>query len=690
MIQTVVEIKKIRNMGLVAHIDAGKTTTTERILFYTGRIHRIGEVDEGTATMDWMIQERERGITITSAATVCLWKDYTFNLIDTPGHVDFTAEVERSLRVLDGAIIIFDVVNGVEPQSETVWRQADRYSVPRIIFVNKFDRVGADFAETIAQIKKKLNAAPILVQLPCGKESGFKGVFDLVLDKYYSWDDENSKSFNTTNVPDEFKQQVKKYREKLIEQLANIDETVAEKYLHNETLTVEEIKAAVRKATITCKYFPVFCGTSLKNKGIQPLLDGVIDYLPSPADMPPTAGTNPETEKPEIRLPNEDDPFSALIFKIQIDPYVGRIAFIRIYSGKITSGETVYCPRTEKMERISRILRMHANNREEIKEAIAGDIVCIVGLRGMSTGDTICDSKKPIVLESMDFPEAVIWVSIEPKTTADEEKLSYALGRLTEEDPTFRVKVDKETSQTIISGMGELHLEIIIDRIAREFNVDARVGKPQVAYRESITRKVIEETKYIRQSGGRGQYGHVEIQFEPNTEGYEFVNKVKGGNVPREYVPAVEKGIKEALESGPIAGYQVINVKATLIDGSYHEVDSSELAFKMAAAICSRDAFRKSAPILLEPIMKISIITPDSFVGDVMADLNARRGRITNMETKGTLHYITGTAPLSEMFGYATVIRSLSQGRASYTMEPAHYEQVPKNILEDIIPAVVV
>jgi elongation factor G len=594
------------------------------------------------------------------------------------------------LRVLDGAIIIFDVVNGVEPQSETVWRQADHYSVPRIIYVNKFDRVGADFAETISQIKKKLNAVPMLVHLPCGKESGFTGVFDIVEEKYYMWPDDDSKSFSALEIPEEFKKQVKKYREKLIEQLADIDENITDKYLHGEQITVEEIKASIRKATVSVRYFPVFCGSSLKNKGIQPLLDGVVDYLPAPIDMPPVKGQNPDTGKEEKRLPNDSESFSALIFKIQIDPYVGRIAFTRIYSGKVESGESVYSSRTGKTERISRILRMHANVREEIKEAYAGDIVAIVGLRGMSTGDTICDMNKPITLESVRFPEAVIWVSIEPKTKADEEKLSYALGRLTEEDPTFRVKVDKETGQTIISGMGELHLEIIIDRIAREFNVDARVGKPQVAYRETITAKIEEEGRYIRQSGGRGQYGHVCIEFEPMESGFEFVNKIKGGDIPREYIPAVEKGVIEGFETGPLAGYPVINVKATLVDGSYHEVDSSELAFKMAAAICVREALRKANPALLEPIMKVNIIVPDAFIGDIMADLNARRGRIMSMETKGNLHYVVSTVPLSEMFGYATVIRSLSQGRASYAMEPSHYEEVPKHILESIIPEVLV
>jgi len=680
-------LDKIRNIGLVAHIDAGKTTTTERILYYTGRIHRIGEVHEGTATMDWMVQERERGITIQSAATTSYWKDCQINIIDTPGHVDFTMEVERSLRILDGCIVIFDGANGVEPQSETVWRQASRYHVPRLIFVNKMDRIGADFQDTIAQIKKKLIAEPLVMQLPLGKDEHLMGVIDILEEKAYVWEEEKTADmgYETKEIPEEYKAEVKKCRDILFEKMAEIEESIMTKFVAGEQPTNQELKAAVRKATIACKFFPVFCGSSFKNRGVQPILDAVIDYLPSPADLQDIHGLNPFTGKEEPRAHSTEGPFAALAFKIQVDPFIGRLVYIRVYSGKITSGEIVYNTRKSKQERISRIMRMHANTRAEIKECKAGDIVAIVGLKDTNTGDTVCDRKFPISFEQMHFPEPVISVAVEPKTKADSEKLSYALGRLTEEDPTFRLKIDEETSQTIISGMGELHLEIAIDRLKREFNVDAKVGNPQVAYRETITKKVEAEGKYIKQSGGRGQYGHAEIELEPAAE-FEFVDKIKGGSVPKEYIPAIEQGIVEAMTRGPLAGYPLINCKVTLVDGSYHEVDSSEMAFKMAGSMALQAASKKAGPILLEPIMKIEVVTPEEFIGDVMADLNSRRGKIESMENKNGLCTISGHVPLAQIFGYATTLRSLSQGRANYSMEPAQYERVPKNISDGLLP----
>jgi len=683
-------IEKIRNIGFVAHIDAGKTTTTERILYYTGRIHRIGEVDEGTATMDWMEQEKERGITITSAATFCRWKDCEINIIDTPGHVDFTVEVERSLRVLDGCVVIFDGVNGVEPQSETVWHQADKYKVPRLIFVNKLDRTGADFDFVIEHIKKRLNVKPIPIQIPFGKGSDFSGVIDLIKEKLYLWPSESETNIEVEEVPEEYKDIVKKLREKIIEQLSEIDENLMSKFVHNESIDIKEVNSAIRKATISCKYFPVLCGSSLKNKGIQPLLDAIVEYLPSPVDIPPVKGINPLTEKEEIRKANENEAFSALAFKVQIDPYIGRLVYLRVYSGKILTGSAIYNSRRNKNERISKILRMHANIKEEVKKMQAGDIVAVAGLKNTFTGDTLCDRKHPISFEQIHFPEPVIWVAVEPKTKAEQEKLSYALSKISEEDPTFKLRVDNETGQTIIAGMGELHLDIVVDRIKREFKVDARVGKPQVAYRETIYTKVQEEAKYIKQTGGRGQYGHVCLELEPYNNGFEFVNKIKGGAIPIEYIPAIEQGVKEGMESGPLAGYPLINVKVTLVDGSYHEVDSSDLAFRIAARTAVIEGAKKANPVLLEPVMKLEVITPEEFIGDIISDLNARRGRIKEMESKGNLYFIYGFVPLSEMFGYATVLRSLSQGRAIYNMEPAHYEEVPKAIAESLISPVVV
>ncbi len=683
-------IGKIRNIGIVAHIDAGKTTTTERILYYTGRIRRIGEVDEGTATMDWMEQEKERGITITSAATYCRWKDCEINIIDTPGHVDFTAEVERSLRVLDGCVIIFDGVNGVEPQSETVWHQADKYNVPRIIFVNKLDRTGADFDYVVEHIKKRLNVKPIAIQIPFGRESNFTGVIDLIKEKLNIWTDDLGVEIEIREIPEEYKNIVRISREKLIEQLSEIDEVLMDKFIHNKQIEDKDIYSALRKATIKCRYFPVLCGSSLKNKGIQPLLDAIVEYLPSPQDIPSVKGINPWTGKEEIRKPSIDEPFSALVFKVQIDPYIGRLVFLRVYSGKLLSGSAVYNSRKNKNERISKILRMHANLKEEIKIMEAGDIVAVAGLKNTFTGETLCDRKHPISFEQINFPEPVIWVAVEPKTKAEQDKLSYALSKIAEEDPTFKLRVDSETGQTIIAGMGELHLDIIIDRIKREFKVNSRVGKPEVAYRETITRKILEESKYIKQSGGKGQYGHVCLELEPNNNGFVFVNKIKGGAIPIDFIPAIEQGVKEGLESGPLAGYPLINVKVTLVDGSYHEVDSSDLAFKIAARNAIHEGTKKAGPVILEPIMKLEVVTPEEFIGDIISDLNARRGKIKEMETKNRLYFIYSFVPLSELFGYATVLRSLSQGRAIYNMEPAHYEEVPKVIVERLISPIVV
>lgn len=674
----------------MAHIDAGKTTTTERILYYTGVSYKMGEVDEGTAIMDWMVQEQERGITITSAATTCFWKDHRINIIDTPGHVDFTIEVERSLRVLDGAIAIFDSVAGVEPQSETVWRQANKYKVPRIAFMNKMDRMGADFYMSINSMIERLGANPVPIQIPIGKEGGFRGPVDLVKMKAYYFDDETlGAKFVEEEIPQELLPVAKEYREKMIETIADYDENVMEKYLSGEPIREEEIKRAIRKATIGMWITPVLCGAAFRNKGIQLLLDAVVDYLPSPLDIPPVKGIDPKTGLEIERKAKDNEPFSALAFKIMTDPFVGQLTFIRVYSGTLKSGAHVYNPKRGTKERIGRLLKMHANKREEIKEVYAGDIAAVVGLRAM-TGDTLCSEDKPIMLESMEFPEPVISVAIEPKTKADEEKLSLSLSKLAQEDPSFKVSVDDETNQTIISGMGELHLEIIVDRLMREFKVDANVGKPQVAYRETIRSKVRAEGKYVRQTGGRGQYGHVVLELEPleRGKGFKFENKIVGGVVPKEYIPAVEKGVKEAMESGILAGYPVVDVKASLFDGSYHEVDSSEMAFKIAGSMAFKEGTKKANPVLLEPIMAVEVVVPDEYMGDVIGDLNAKRGKIQRMQMRGKAQVIGALVPLSEMFGYATDLRSKTQGRATYTMQFSHYEEVPKHISDEIIAKV--
>ncbi|MFN3550612.1 MAG: elongation factor G [Endomicrobiia bacterium] len=678
-------VEKIRNIGIVAHIDAGKTTTTERILFYTGRIYKLGEVDEGTATMDWMPQEKERGITITSAATYCVWKDYQINIIDTPGHVDFTIEVERSLRVLDGCIVIFDAANGVEPQSETVWHQADRYEVPRIVFVNKMDRVGADFEDTVNQIKKKLNSLPLVVQLPIGSADEFKGIIDVINLCAYIWDDEEGKIFHKTEVPQEYKEKTLFYRKKLIEKIIDFDDHIADKYLKNEEITSDEIKSVIRKLTINNTAVAVFCGSAYKNCGIQLLLDGVCDYLPSPLECK-VEGIDVETQQKKYIKKSEDEILCGLVFKVQTDKYFGKLLYTRIYSGKLKVNDMIYNPRTNKTERLGRIVRLHAQQKEDIKEAYFGDIVGLIGLKNFSTGDTICSKKHPILVESIHIPEPVIWEKIEPKTKMDEEKLAYALNNFLEEDPTLRLKVDHETGDTIIAGMGELHLEIIVDRLKREYAVEVRTSKPQVAYREYLTENIVEEGKYIKQSGGKGQYGHVVLEFNPleRNSGVKFVNKIYGGKIPKEYFPAIENGVKEALESGPIAGYPVIDIEVALIDGSYHEVDSSEIAFKMAAEIAVKNAYKKSQAILLEPIMKVEVTTSDEYLGEVLSDFSSRRGKVVNMEAKGHMYHIRANVPLAEIFGYATVLRSLTQGRASYTMEFSHYEEVPKQILEKL------
>lgn len=687
---TRISLERTRNIGIMAHIDAGKTTTTERVLYYTGVSYKMGEVHEGTAVMDWMVQEQERGITITSAATTCFWKDHRINIIDTPGHVDFTIEVERSLRVLDGAIAVFDSVAGVEPQSETVWRQANKYNVPRIAFMNKMDRVGADFFMSVDSMVERLGANPVSVQIPIGKESGFRGPVDLVRMKACYFNDEAlGAKFVEEEIPKELLPSAKKFREKMIEAIADYDETIMEKYLSGEAIKEDEIKKALRKATIDMKITPVICGSAFKNKGVQQLLDAVIDYLPSPLDIPPVKGIDPETGQEVERNASDDEPFSALAFKIMTDPFVGQLTFIRVYSGTLKSGSYIYNAKKGTKERVGRLLKMHANKREDIKEVYAGDIAAVVGLRAM-TGDTLCIEDKPIMLEAMEFPEPVIAVAIEPKTKADEEKLSLSLGKLAQEDPSFKVSTDDETGQTIISGMGELHLEIIVDRLMREFKVDANVGKPQVAYRETIRTKTKGEGKYIRQTGGRGQYGHVLLEIEPVEpgKGFKFENKIVGGAIPREYIPAVEKGVKEAMEAGILAGYPVVDVKATLFDGSYHEVDSSEMAFKIAGSMAFKECTRKAHPVLLEPIMAVEVVVPDEYMGDVIGDLNSRRGKIQRMQIRGKAEVIGALVPLSEMFGYATDLRSKTQGRATYTMQFFHYEEVPKNISDEIIAKV--
>ena len=681
-------LEKTRNIGIMAHIDAGKTTTTERILYYTGINYKIGEVHDGTATMDWMEQEQERGITITSAATTCFWDDNRINIIDTPGHVDFTAEVERSLRVLDGAVALFCAVGGVEPQSETVWRQADKYHVPRLAFVNKMDRPGADFQRCMDMMRSRLHANPVAIQIPLGAEDTFRGVIDLIGNKAIVYLDETlGAEYAVEEVPEEYKEKVRQYREKLIEAASEADEKLFEKYVNGEQISGAELKAAIRKATIAIKLTPVLCGSSFKNKGVQPLLDAVISFLPSPIDIPPVQGLTPDRSAPEVRKVDDKEPFSALVFKIMTDPFVGQLAFFRVYSGALLSGAHVQNSTKQRRERIGRLLKMHANKREEIKEVYAGDIAAAVGLRDVTTGDTICDENKAILLEAMDFPEPVIAVAIEPKTKADQEKMGVALGRLAQEDPTFRIHTDEDTNQTIIAGMGELHLEIIVDRMMREFNVGANVGKPQVAYKETIRRKAEGEGKHIKQTGGHGQYGHAQITVEPSGVGVGFVFKdaTKGGSIPKEFIRPIEQGIKEAMQTGVLAGYEVKDIKVTLVDGSYHDVDSSEMAFKIAGSMAFKDGCRRASPALLEPVMKVEVVLPDEYMGDIIGDLNSRRGRIEGMEARLGTQIIKALVPLSSMFGYATDMRSRTQGRATYTMHFAHYEEVPKQIADEII-----
>jgi elongation factor G len=682
-----VALEKTRNIGIMAHIDAGKTTTTERILFYTGKIHKLGETHEGAAEMDWMEQEQERGITITSAATTCMWNDHRINVIDTPGHVDFTVEVERSLRVLDGAVALFCAKGGVEPQSETVWRQADKYGVPRLAFINKMDIVGADFFRAVEMIRERLKANPIPVQLPIGKEDTFRGVVDLINMNARIYNDDLGEDVETTSIPDDMIDLANEYREKLVEAVAEIDEDLMMKYLEGEEITNEELIQGIRKATIEVHITPVLCGSSYKNKGVQPLLDGIIDYLPSPVDIPSIKGIGVDSEEEEERKADDNEPFSALAFKIVADPYVGKLAYFRVYSGSLKAGSYVYNSTKGKKERIGRLLLMHANKREEVDEVFAGDIAAAVGLKDTGTGETLCDEDNPIVLETMDFPEPVIHVAIEPKTKASQDKLITALAKLAEEDPTFKTYTDDETGQTIIAGMGELHLEIIVDRLLREFKVEANVGNPQVAYKESITTSAEAETKYARQSGGRGQYGHVKIRIEPQEPGagYEFVNAIVGGVIPKEYINSVNAGIQDAMEAGVVGGYQVLDVKVTLYDGSYHEVDSSEMAFKIAGSMAFKEAMSKAKPVLLEPMMKVEVIIPEEYMGDVMGDINSRRGRIEGMELRSGAQVVNAFVPLSEMFGYATDLRSNTQGRGVYSMQFDHYEQVPNSIAEKVL-----
>ena len=696
-----VSLQMTRNIGIMAHIDAGKTTTTERILYYTGINHKIGEVHDGAATMDWMEQEQERGITITSAATTCYWSHtetqhdpalfkknrHRINIIDTPGHVDFTVEVQRSLRVLDGSVTVLAAKGGVEPQSETVWRQADEYKVPRMVYVNKMDTMGADFFRCVQMLHDRLHANGVPIQLPIGQEDTFKGIVDLIdmkADVYY---DDMGNDVRVEEIPEDMKEQAQEYHDKLIEAVAETDEDLMMKYLEGEELTKEEIKAALRKATISNEIVPVTCGSSYKNRGVQKLLDAIVDYMPAPTDVPAIKGTNPETGEEEERISSDDEPFSALAFKIMTDPFVGKLCFFRVYSGKLDAGTTVYNSVKDQNERIGRILQMHANHRKDIDTVYAGDIAAAVGLKNTTTGDTLCDEKAPIVLESMNFPEPVIRVAIEPKTKAGSEKMGIALAKLAEEDPTFKTWTDEETGQTIIAGMGELHLEIIVDRLLREFKVEANVGAPQVAYRETIRKAANQETKYARQSGGKGQYGHVKIKIEPNEpgKGYEFVNAIVGGAIPKEYIPAVDSGIQGAMKAGVLAGYPVVDVKVTLWDGSYHEVDSSEMAFSIAGSMAFKEAMRKADPIITEPIMKVAVIVPDEYLGDVIGDLNARRGQIQGMEAMAGTQRVNAMVPLAQMFGYATDLRSKTQGRGQYSMEPAEYQQVPKNIADKII-----
>ncbi|KHE72255.1 elongation factor G [Halobacillus sp. BBL2006] len=680
-------LEKTRNIGVMAHIDAGKTTATERILFYTGRIHKIGETHEGASQMDWMEQEQERGITITSAATTAQWKGHRINIIDTPGHVDFTVEVERSLRVLDGSVAVLDAQSGVEPQTETVWRQATTYGVPRIVFVNKMDKIGADFIYSLGTLKERLGANAAAVQLPIGAEDEFEGIIDLVtMEAFYYLDDLGTRA-ESRPIPDEYKDQAEEYRAKLVEAVAELDEDLMMQYLEGEEITNEQLKDAVRTATLSVDFYPVFCGSAFKNKGVQLLIDGVIDYLPSPLDVPPIEGHVPQTEESVVRKADDKEPFSALAFKVATDPYVGKLTFFRVYSGVLSAGSYVKNSTKDKRERVGRILQMHANSREEISEVYAGDIAGAVGLKDTGTGDTLCDEKSLVILESMEFPEPVISVAIEPKSKADQDKMSIALGKLAEEDPTFQTETNVETGQTIIAGMGELHLDIIVDRLRREFKVEANIGAPQVAYRETFRGSAKVEGKFVRQSGGRGQFGHVWVEFEPNEEGagYEFVNKIVGGVVPREYIPSVEQGIKESMENGVLAGYPMVDIKATLYDGSYHDVDSNEMAFKVAASMALKEAKNKCKPVLLEPMMKVEVVIPEEYMGDIMGDVTSRRGRVEGMETRGNAQVVKAFVPLSEMFGYATALRSNTQGRGTYTMHFDHYEEVPKSISEEII-----
>ena len=683
-----VPLDKMRNIGIMAHIDAGKTTTTERILYYTGRTHKIGEVHEGTATMDWMAQEQERGITITSAATTCEWGDKTINIIDTPGHVDFTAEVERSLRVLDGACAVFDAVAGVQPQSETVWRQADKYGVPRICFINKMDRVGADFFFSVATIVDRLSARPVPIQLPVGAEDQFKGIIDLVTMKARIWRDETlGAKYDDVEIPAELLEKAKDYREKLIEAASETDDILMEKFIEGKAITEAELKAGIRKATLAQKIFPVICGSSFKNKGVQNLLDAVCDYLPSPLDIPPVKGHSVDNpEEVVMRKPDDSEPFSALVFKIMTDPFVGQLCFIRVYSGKLATGESIYNVAKGKRERIGRLVKMHANKREEIQEILAGDICAAVGLKQVVTGDTICDEKSPVLLESITFPAPVIQLAIEPKTKADQEKLGVAIHKLATEDPTLHVSTDPETGQTILAGMGELHLEIIVDRMQREFNVGANVGKPQVAYRETIRQQAEYDYTHKKQTGGSGQYARTKLRVEPNPEkDFEFVNAVTGGNIPKEFIPAIEKGVVEALEGGILAGYSLNNIKVTVFDGAYHDVDSSEMAFKICGSICVKEALQKAKPVLLEPVMRVEVTVPEQYMGPVNGDLISRRGRLEGTEIAGGTHIVKAMVPLSEMFGYATELRSRTQGRGSFSMHFGQYEEVPRNLAEEII-----
>jgi elongation factor G len=681
----------MRNIGIAAHIDAGKTTTTERILYYTGRSHKIGEVHEGTATMDWMEQEQERGITITSAATTCSWRDMQINIIDTPGHVDFTAEVERSLRVLDGAVAVFDAVAGVQPQSETVWRQADKYRVPRICFINKMDRVGADFYRAVDTIVDRLKAKPVPIQIPVGAEDRFKGIVDLVEMKAVIWRDETlGAKFDVVDIPEDLVEKAQSYREQMIEAVSEFDDALFEKFVHGEALTIDEVRAGIRKATIGLKIFPVICGSAFKNKGVQTMMDAVVDYLPSPLDIPPVKGL--DVDNPEItveRKPSDDEPFAALVFKIMTDPYSGQLAFFRVYSGKMNAGQSVFNVAKGRSERVGRLMRMHANKREDINEIMAGDICAAVGLRTISTGDTICDEDHPVMLEKIDFPTPVIQLAVEPKTKADQEKLGMAIAKLAQEDPTFKVNTDPETGQTILSGMGELHLEIIVDRMMREFGVAANVGKPQVAYRETIRQMSEFDYTHKKQTGGSGQYARTKLRVEPNPgKGYEFENDIKGGNIPKEFIPAVQKGVVEALEGGILAGFPMVDIKVSVFDGDYHEVDSSEMAFKICSSICVKEAARKAKPVLLEPVMAVEVVVPDEYMGTVNGDLISRRGQLEGTEIQGTTQMIRASVPLSEMFGYATELRSRTQGRGSFTMHFSRYEEVPKSVAEEIVSRV--